>query len=48
LAHIDAELQRIANGGADRAALAIRYGLEATVGLGLTALATSLVAAALG
>ena len=48
LAHIDAELDRIANGGAERAALAVRYGLEATVGLGLIALAVCLAAAVFG
>jgi len=47
LARIDAELALIANGAADRAALAVRYGLEATVGLGLTALAICLATAVL-
>ncbi len=48
LARIDAELSRIVHGGAERASLATRYGLEVTAGLGLTALAACLVAAALG
>ena len=48
LAGIDAELGRIARSGAERAALAARYGQEITAGLGLTALAAALVLAALG
>ena len=48
LARIDAELARIAGGGAERAGLAGRYGVEVTAGLALTALAASLVVAAFG
>ena len=48
LARIDAELAHIANAGAERAALAARYGQEITAGLGLMALAMALVMAAFG
>jgi eukaryotic-like serine/threonine-protein kinase len=48
LARIDSELARIANGEDDQAVRARRYGLEAAAGLGLTALAASLVAAMVG
>jgi hypothetical protein len=48
LRQIDAELAQIAGGGAARAAAAQRLGQEIAAGLGLAALATVLVVAALG
>jgi len=48
LARIDAELSRIANGAAGRAATAARIGQEVAAGFGLTALAAVLALAALG
>jgi hypothetical protein len=48
LVRIDTELSRIAQSGAERANLATRYGIEIAAGLGLTALAACLVAAAIG
>lgn len=48
LVRIDQELARIAQGDAERAALAARYGQELTAGLGLTALAAVVIAVALG
>jgi hypothetical protein len=41
-------LQRLAQGGSERAALSTRYGQELTAGIGLTALAAALVMAAFG
>jgi hypothetical protein len=48
LAHLDAELLGIARGGADRAALAARLGQEVAAGIGLFAVALTLILAALG
>ncbi len=48
LARIASELAHIAQGGAERASLAARYGQELTAGLGLTALAAAVIAMALG
>ena len=47
MARIDADLAHIAQGGAERAGLASRYGQEITAGLGLTALAGAVIAMAL-
>jgi hypothetical protein len=48
LARIDSELLEIDQGGAERAAAAARAGQEIAAGIGLAALATVLIAAALG
>jgi hypothetical protein len=48
MAGIEAELAEIASGGPARADAAIRFGQEIAAGIGLTALAAVLVAAALG
>ena len=48
LASLDAELRGIAEGGARRASVAARFGQEIAAGLGLAAIATTLILAALG
>lgn len=48
LMRIDKELDQIANGAAARSAAAFKVGQEIAAGIGLTALATVLIAAALG
>lgn len=48
LANLDAELRDIADGGIRRAAVAARFGQEIAAGLGLAAVAATLLLAALG
>jgi eukaryotic-like serine/threonine-protein kinase len=48
VAHLDAELRGITDGGVSRSALAMRLGHEIAAGLGLAAVAATLILAALG
>jgi hypothetical protein len=48
MAHLDAELRVIAEGGRQRGALAARLGQEIAAGIGLAAIATTLILTAMG